>query len=152
MVRCSLVPPWCIPAPLDLVPGPLGLDFGTNLEPTWGLTWSNFGQLRPDGDQHGCKMAQLRPKMALNCMLLTKMDHLIYENSLFFLRNLYDLGMSALMQSLTNLEPPWINFYPTWGILGPNLDQLGANLGHPGADLGHLGPDLSQLKATSELS
>ena len=90
--------------------------------------------------------------MALNCTILNKVDHLIYENSLFFLRNLYVLRMSALMQSLANLGPPWTNFYPTWGILGPNLDQLGANLGHPGADLGHLGPDLSQLKAASELS
>ena len=90
--------------------------------------------------------------MAFNCTIVNNVDHLISENSLFFCRNLYALGMSALMQSLANLEPPWINFYPTWGILGLNLDQLGANFGHPRADLGHLGPDLGQLKATLELS
>ena len=74
------------------------------------------------------------------------------KSLLFFLSNLYVLGMSALMQSLANLGPPWTNCYPTWRAPGPNLDQLGANLGHPGADLGYPGPDLSQLKATLELT
>ena len=67
--------------------------------------------------------------MALNFTFFTKIEHYIYEmddwrheKSLFLLRNLYVLGMSALMQSLANLGPTWTNFHPTWGMLGPNLD------------------------------
>jgi hypothetical protein len=106
---------------LGLIWYQLGLTW-SGLEPTWDQLGSTFDQL-------GCKIGQLRTKMALNCTILNKVDHLICENSLFFFGNLYVLRMSALMQSLANLGPPWTNFYPTWGILGVNLDQLGANLG-----------------------
>ena len=115
----------------------------TNLGPTW----SNLNQRGPNFGKLGCKICHLRTKMALNCTILNKVDNLICENSLFFLRNLYVLRMSTLMQSLANLGPPWTNFYPTWGILGPNLHQLGANLRQLGADLGHFAPNLGQLNA-----
>ena len=72
------------------------------------------------------------------------MDHWRHEKSLFFLWNLYVLGMSALMQSwanldkflpnlegylvriLTNLAPVWTNFGLTWANLHPTLSNLRA--------------------------
>ena len=80
------------------------------------------------------------------------MGHWRHEKSLFFLWNLYVLGVSAFIQCLANLTPTWINFYPIWRLLGANFGQLGIKLGHLAADLGHLGSDLGQLKATLELT
>ena len=52
------------------------------------------------------------------------MDQCRHENSLFFHRNLYILGMSALMQSLANLGSSYTNFYLTFTLENwfPNIE------------------------------
>ena len=75
------------------------------------------------------------------------MDRWRHENSLFFIRNLYVLGMSALMQSLANLGATWTIFYLTWGLLGTNLGQLGANLATLWPTWTTLGPTWANLNS-----